>query len=115
KILDTNFRINRTTNEGSRMIESDLESAPFEFEEVIAQKVLFENGFAVQQVGNSKLGVSLLGQTFPVKLAGDSLRYQEIWQKILGAMLPQQAGGRELTQPVFMGMNAEFLVNEEEF
>src|SRR5690606_36272841 len=115
KTLETNFKINRTTNEESRMIEFDLESAPFAFEEVIAQKVLFENGFAVQQVGNGKVGVSLLGQTFPVKLAGDSLRYQEIWQKILGAMLPQQAGGIELTQPVFKGMSTEFLVNQQEF
>ncbi|RAI88463.1 hypothetical protein [Algoriphagus yeomjeoni] len=115
KALETNFKTNRSTNEESRRIETDLESAPFEFEEVIAQKVLFEKGFAVQQVGNAKVGVSLLGQTFPVKLAGDSLRYQEIWQKILSAMLPQQAGGIELMQPVFTGMSGEVLVNKKEF
>lgn len=115
KTLETNFKINRTTNEESRIIESDLESAPFEFEEVIAQKLLFENGFAVQQVGNAKVGVSLLGQTFPIKLAGDSLRYQEIWQKILGEMLPRQSGGVELTQPVFTGMMTEILANQEKF
>ncbi|WP_425638012.1 hypothetical protein ACPUEN_01190 [Algoriphagus yeomjeoni] len=115
KALDSNFKVQRTTSEEFRVIDSDLESAPFEFEKVIAQKMLFEDGFAVQQVGNGKVGVSLLGRTFPLKLAGDSLRYQEIWQKILSAMLPQQSGGIQLTQPVFIGMDAELMVNQQEF
>lgn len=115
KAFKSNFKVKRTTNEESRMIASDLESAPFEFEEFISQKLLFEDGVAVQQVGNAKVGVSLLGKTFPLKLAGDSLRYQVIWQKILGAMLPQQAGGVELPQPVFAGMKADILVNHQEF
>lgn len=115
RAFESNFKVKRNTNEESREIDSDLESAPFEFEEVIAQKLFFENGFAVQQVGNAKVGVSLLGRTFPIKLAGDSLRYQAIWQKILGAMLPPQTGGVKLTQPIFTGMKAEMQVNQKEF
>ncbi len=115
KAFESNFKVKRTTNEESRIILSDLESAPFEFEEFISQKLLFENGFAVQQIGNAKVGVSLLGKTFPIKLAGDSLRYEAIWQKILGAMLPQESGGIKLNQPIFTGMKAEIQVNQDEF
>ncbi len=115
KAFESNFKVKRTTNEQSRMIAPDLEAAPFEFAEIISQKLLFENDVAMQQVGNAKVGISLIGQTFPLKLSGDSIRYQAIWQKILGAMLPQQAGGVELPQPVLAGMKADILVNQQEF
>lgn len=114
KALGTSFKIKRTTTEESREVEDDLESQSFEFEPSIAQKLLFENAVAVQQIGNSKVGVSLLGKTFPIKLGGDSVRYQAIWQKILGAMMPQESGAVQITQPVFMGLKAEIQVNQEE-
>jgi len=115
KALGTSFKTKRTTTEESREIETDLEADPYEFEPVIAQKLLFENGFAMQQVGNAKVGVSLLGKTFPIKLAGDSLRYQAIWQKILGAMLPQESGSTQLNQPVFQGLYSEIVLNQVAF
>lgn len=114
KAFGTSFKVKRTSNEESRVIDGDLGSAPYEFESIIAQKLLFDNAFAVQQIGNAKVGLSLLGSTFPIKLAGDSLRYQAIWQQILGAMLPQESGAVELNQPVFEGMQAEIQINEEE-
>lgn len=115
KVLGTSFKTKRSTTEERREIEVDLEAEPYEFEPVIAQKLLFENGFAMQQVGNAKVGVSLLGKTFPIKLAGDSLHYQAIWKKILGAMIPQESGSVELKQPVFAGMRTELQVNQQEF
>jgi hypothetical protein len=115
KAFESNFKVKRTTNEESREIEADLEASPYEFESVIAQKLLFEKAFAVQQIGNVKVGVSLLGRTFPIKLAGDSLRYQAIWQQILGAMVPQESGAVEVSQPVFTGLQAVIQVNQEHF
>ncbi|REG88224.1 hypothetical protein, partial [Algoriphagus antarcticus] len=113
--LGTSFKTKRTTSEDRREIEVDLQGEPYEFESVVAQKLLFENALAVQQVGYAKVGVSLLGKTFPIRLAGDSLRYQTIWQKILGAMLPQESAAAHLNQPIFSGMKVEFQVNQQEF
>ena len=115
KAFETSFQTKRITSEERREIESDLDAEPFEFEPIIAQKLLFESAVAVQQVGNAKIGVSLLGKTFPIKLAGDSLRYKAIWQEILGAMIPQEAGAVQFSQPIFKGMKAEVHVNKEEF
>ncbi|PZX53395.1 hypothetical protein LV84_03119 [Algoriphagus ratkowskyi] len=115
KAFETSFKTKRITSEERRDIESDLDAEPFAFETLIAQKLFYENAVAVQQIGNSKVGVSLLGKTFPIKLAGDSIRYQAIWQKILGAMMPQESGAVQITQPVFMGLKAEIQVNQAEF
>ncbi|PZX55594.1 hypothetical protein [Algoriphagus chordae] len=115
KAFETKFNVTRSTPEESREVETDLDAYPYEFESVIAQKQLFENAFAVQQIGNAKLGVSLLGKTFPIKLAGDSLRYQAIWQKILGAMIPQESGSIELNQPIFTGIRADIQLNQQKF
>src|SRR5690606_7227610 len=46
---------------------------------------------------------------------GDSLRYEEIWQEILGAMLPQESGSVGIKQPAFAGMQAEIWVNRENY
>ncbi|WP_339752437.1 hypothetical protein [Algoriphagus aquimarinus] len=115
KAFETNFKAKRITTEESREVEADLEALPYELESVIAQKLLFENAFAVQQIGNAKVGVSLLGKTFPIKLAGDSLHYQAIWQKMIGAMIPQESGVIDLNQPVFTDMRTDIKSNQEVF
>ena len=115
KSFETSFAAKRTENSEQRTLEDDLEAQPYEFDAVTAQKLLFENAFAVQQIGSAKVGVSLLGKTFPIKLAGDSLRYQAIWQQLLGAMIPQESGAINISQPVFKGMETEIQVNQHGF
>jgi hypothetical protein len=113
--FETSFRVKQNSSENNRTLADDLEALPFEFEPTIAQQSLFEGALAVQQIGNAKVGVSLLGKTFPIKLAGDSLQYQAIWQQILGAMQPQDLGAVQLTQPVFKDMQTEITLNQKEF
>ncbi|MDR7130128.1 hypothetical protein J2X69_002475 [Algoriphagus sp. 4150] len=115
KAFGTNFKTKRITSEEIREIEEGVEASPYAIENAIAQKSLFDQAFAVQQIGNAKIGVSLLGKTFPLKLAGDSLRYQAIWQEILGALMPQESGAVEIAQPLFSGLKAEIEVNQEKF
>lgn len=115
KAFGTNFKTKRITPKESRELEEGLEALPYVAENAIAQKSSFDQAFAVQQTGNAKVGVSLLGKTFPLKLAGDSLRHEEIWKEILGAMLPQESGSVEIKQPAFAGMQAEIWINHENF
>ena len=115
KTLETSFSTKRSTTNEQRVINDDLDAQPFEFEEATAQKLLFENAFAVQQVGNAKVGVSLLGKTYPIKLAGDSIRYNAIWEKLLGAMIPQESGSLNISQPTFKGMKTVIQANQATF
>ncbi|WP_192350748.1 hypothetical protein [Algoriphagus sp. Y33] len=115
KAFGTNFKTKRTTTEESRELGEGLTALPYAMENAIAQKSSFDQAFAMQQTGNAKVGVSLLGKTFPLKLAGDSLRYQEIWEEILGVMLPRKSGSVEIPQPTFAGMQVEIRINHEDF
>ncbi|SFT89664.1 hypothetical protein SAMN04489724_2629 [Algoriphagus locisalis] len=115
KAFGTNFSINRISSEESRAIEGDLEASPFEFEAQLAQKRLFENSVAIQNIGNSKIGLSLLGKTFPLKLSGDSVRFQAVWEKILGELKPQESSAVSMTQPVFEGLQTLIEANQVEF
>lgn len=113
KALETDFAVSKVSSDESRKVQDDLEAAPYEMEAKPAQVRHFENAFAVQRVGNSKVGVSLLGQTFPIKLAGDSLRYRRIWQEILGALLPDESGSVSFDAPVFQGLNEKLTLNQQ--
>ncbi|WP_339863678.1 hypothetical protein [uncultured Algoriphagus sp.] len=115
KTFETNFKAKRATSEERREIANDLDAEPYEFEPAVAQKFLFDHAVAMEQIGNAKVGVSLLGKTFPIKLAGDSLRYQAVWKEILGVMIPSETEAIELTQPVFNGLESEIQLNREKF
>lgn len=113
--LKTSFEIKKSSSSESREIGDQLTAASYEFEYRLAQKTVLENSIAIQQIGNSKVGVSLLNQTFPIQLSGDSLRYSHIWNEILGAMTPNQQSNWNLMQPVFQGLDAQLELNKQNY
>ncbi|UZD23984.1 hypothetical protein [Algoriphagus halophytocola] len=113
--LNTDFEAERLSSESSRKLEEELYAAPFEWKAKPAQIRNFGNSLAVQRVGNAKVGVSLLGRTFPIKLAGDSLRYRKIWSEILGSLLPEEPASVVFEAPVFQGGTAGLTLNQERF
>ncbi|MCE7057291.1 hypothetical protein LZF95_21600 [Algoriphagus sp. AGSA1] len=115
KAFGTNFKVRRTTDEERREIEPGIEASPFEIERGMGQKTHFDNAFAVQQAGKTKIGVSMLGSTFPIMLAGDSLLYKELWDKMLATLLPDEPVVIEMDQPIFRGLHSEVHVIKDQF
>lgn len=76
--------------------------------------MLLEESVAIQQIGNSQIGLSLLGPTFPTALAGDSLFYVRVWDEILGAMHPAEAYNWDLDALMFAGFPTQFVLNQKE-
>jgi hypothetical protein len=114
KALKTDFSITQSGSGESRILENGAESLPFRFESGFGRSLLLEESVAIQQVGNSKIGLSLLGQTFPIALTGDSLLYGRIWDEILGAMYPAEAQNWDLDAPIFEGFPTQLNLNQEE-
>lgn len=108
----TDFSILQSGGE-NRVLESGGEGLPFRFESGFGKNLLLEESVAIQQVGNSQVGLSLLGPTFPIALSGDSLKYGKIWDEILGAMYPAEAQNWELDAPVFSGFPSGILLNQK--
>jgi hypothetical protein len=112
--LKTDFSILQTRGNENRVLENVGEALPFRFESGYGKNLLLEESVAIQQVGNSQIGLSLLGPTFPIALAGDSLLYGRIWDEILGAMYPAEEKNWELDAPVFSGFPSEILLNQKD-
>lgn len=115
KLVKSNFEVTRTSNAESRAVQPDLDSEPFQFAPKVVQEVLLGNSVTIQQVGNSKIGVSLLKETYPIKLSGDSLRYRAIWEEILGAMRPESTKAVEIMEPFFVGLPHYISIYQETY
>jgi hypothetical protein len=110
----SNFDILKTAKAENREIDEGLVALPFTFQEKILQESLFENAFSIQRVGDSKIGVSLLTSTFSMRQSGDSLAYDKIWRKILGALRPGSPRNWEVNSPVFQGEFERIALNSNE-
>ena len=111
--LKTDFSILQTGSE-NRVLKNGGEALPFRFELGFGKNLLLEESVAILQIGSSQIGLSLMGPTFPIALAGDSLLYGRIWDEILGAMYPAEELNWELNAPVFSGFPSEILLNQKD-
>jgi hypothetical protein len=58
-----------------------------------------------------KIGVSLLNETFPVQLAGDSTHYQHIWNTILAFTRPAEKDRIDIDAPILLDIPNTLRVN----
>ncbi|MFC3881766.1 hypothetical protein ACFOSV_16340 [Algoriphagus namhaensis] len=101
KAFGTGFQISSMGPTENRLLENKMEALPFEMVSRNTQRTLFEKSFAVQKLGNSKVGVSLLAETFSLAQAGDSLAYSAVWDSILGELRPDSDENWKLEAPLF--------------
>lgn len=101
KAFGTGFQILSTRSTENRLLENKVEALPFEIVSQNAQRTLFEKSFAVQMLGNSKVGVSLLAGTFSLAQAGDSLGYGAIWDSVLAELRPASYENWNFQAPLF--------------
>lgn len=107
RALDSNFSVNRATQEGNRIIEGTLTALPYSFITQANQWELLDNAVAYQKVGQNKIGVSLLEATFPLALQGDSIAYAAVWEEILSDMRPVEGTSFQVSQPSFTGVTTD--------
>ncbi|MBN3518612.1 hypothetical protein JYB62_01245 [Algoriphagus lutimaris] len=111
ELYETNFEISRNTTEEYRVLESGIEVLPYSFVPKRGQKTLFDNSIAVQDKGDLKIGISLISQTFPKYLSGDTLAYKRIWDEILSLVTPNELENWNYSAPVFTNQVAEIVYN----
>lgn len=108
--LGTNWRVKKTSNEQAVSISENLTALPYSFEENINQKSLSSYPIAIQKkVG--KIGVSLLNETFPLKLSGDSLGYTRIWASVFQQLNPPSQDNVMVQAPVFTNTQTPIVLN----
>lgn len=101
--LGTRFQTAKISNEESAPVSGALTAQPFRFE---------PNGFQVRvphypvviEKTTGKIAVSLLNETFPMQLSGDSIAYGKVWNEILAYARPAQAPVIEWDAPIFQNV-----------
>lgn len=108
--LGTNWHVKKTTNEQFITITENLTALPYHIEENTNQKPVGKYPIAVQKkVG--RIGLSLLNETFPLKLSGDSLTYNKIWSGVLNQLNPAFQDNISIEYPVYTDIQTTISLN----
>jgi hypothetical protein len=101
KAFGTDFGVSAKAGAEFQVLENGLEALPFEWNSRANQRLLAEEAVALQQIGKSKIGVSLVKASFPLTQSGDSVGYNKIWNQILGELQPESKSNWKVESPVF--------------
>jgi hypothetical protein len=105
RALGTSWKLKRLSNEATLPIGNGLQALPFQLVEALNQFTVVGYPVAVQKT-SAKIGVSLVSETFPLKLSGDSATYDRIWTAILASLQPTFTDNIQLEAPVFKGLRS---------
>lgn len=108
--LGTRFQAVKISNDESVSVAASLTALPFRFEPHGFQMRAAHYPVATEKT-TGKIAVSLLNETFPMQLSGDSIAYGKVWNEILAYARPAQAPVLECDAPVFQNVPATMHLN----
>ncbi|MRS65674.1 hypothetical protein [Larkinella terrae] len=101
--LGTNWKLKKVSNEATVSLRNGIQALPYQLTDAINQFGVNGYPVAIQKTA-ARIGLSLLTETFPLKLSGDSLAYDRIWTSILAQLQPSYPNQIQLEAPVFQGV-----------
>ncbi len=107
--LGSRFQVRKTTNEALIPVGTGLNALPYRFAESLNQRMVLGYPVAVQR-GNGRVGVSLLSETFPLALSGDSVAYSHVWTAVLARLSPPDKNAIQADAPVYSRLPQEITV-----
>ena len=108
KTLGTAFTTKKISNEPEIKLMNEISSLPYMIGKNMSQKQLFSLPIAINQ---NHIGISLLNETYPLALSGDSINYRKIWGGILKTLIPIEEENLTLNAPVFIDQKIDFNIN----
>ena len=113
--LGSRWQVRRTSNEAALTVKNGLNALPFAFADQLNQFAVAGYPIAVQQtIGrglSGHIGVSLLSETFPLSLSGDSTTYNRIWSATLARLVHAGPSAVLVNAPVYSGIRQVIYVN----
>ena len=110
-VLGTKWHLKKISNEESRPLGNGITALPYELEPNSNQTVVDNYPVAIQKTGG-RVGVSLLNETFSLKLRGDSLAYSKLWSGILQQLNPPFEGNISAIAPLVKDTRSVFVLNK---
>ncbi|GAA4398482.1 hypothetical protein GCM10023187_09190 [Nibrella viscosa] len=110
RALGSTWKLRRVSSEQTVSIGNGLQALPYTIAGALNQVPIPGYPAAVQQMGG-KVGLSLVSETFPLRLGGDSIAYDRIWTTILNPLRPSQQNNVQVEAPLFAGLATSLRIN----
>ena len=108
--LGTRFQIKKISNEEALPVNGELTKLPFDFSNATGYLTIKKYPVAVEKT-TGKVAISLLNETFPILLNGDSLAYSNVWTSVIAAIHPAYQSNVEVSAPVYKGYKSDLKFN----
>ncbi|GAB3314353.1 hypothetical protein GCM10027299_02390 [Larkinella ripae] len=108
--VGTTWSVKKISNEATVSLGTGIQGLPYQFRDAGNQFRVKGYPVAVQKT-TAKIGLSLVSETFPLKLGGDSLGYDRVWTSILSQLQPVFNDNIHLDAPVFPGIRSAIRFN----
>jgi hypothetical protein len=113
KIFGTKMQVRKVSVKENLPVRGMLTALPFSF--VSDNSGVSVQGYPVKvQMSSGKIGVSLLNETFPLLLNGDSVAYEQVWSPIIAAVRPAPKVNVTSEAPAFRHVKANIRINDFE-
>lgn len=108
--LGTKLQIRKISNETAITISPELTALPYQFVTSNHYLPVAKYPVAIEKM-SGKIGVSLLNETFPLILNGDSVTYQKVWNSILASLHPATQSNVDMKAPIYQNLNTAVNIN----
>ncbi|WP_375446477.1 hypothetical protein [uncultured Fibrella sp.] len=110
RVLRTGLQVRRIPGKDTIRISPDLTALPFRFQPMPGLLLIPGYPVAVQPAGG-RVAVTLLAETFPLRLSGDTTAYARLWQSVLAPLRPVGQNNIQVDAPVLSGQPTTINVN----
>lgn len=111
KSFSENFGIQRVSQETEAKLSNDLIGIPFGFKDNKNQQKFTKWPISVS---NKRVGITLISETYPLLLSGDSITYRQIWGSVLQFLQPVQKNNIEIEAPILQNQLTNIKFNNSE-
>lgn len=106
--LGSRWQVRRLSNEPTVPVKGGITALSFAFADQLNQFTVSNYPVAVQQAFGrgftGRVGVSLLSETFPLSLSGDSTTYNRVWSATLARLVRAEPNTVLIDAPVYSGI-----------
>ncbi len=114
--VGSRWQARRVTNAPLVPVSNSLTALPYRFADNLNQFSVTDFPVFVQQTAGrvqpGRVGVSLLSETFPLALSGDSTTYARLWTAVLARLSRAGTNGVQVDAPLIQGLDQSITIND---
>lgn len=109
--LGSKWQVRKVSSEPVVPVGNGVSALPYRFTDNLNQFSVTGYPVAVQRKLAGRIGASLLSETFPLSLSGDSVTYTRLWTAVLARLSPSDKNTIQVDAPLYSDLQQEILIN----